>query len=83
MASDDVWKPEEYLTYHKLVFRETFDFLNAHFPPQNDPQWWLQFAKDTSATSEKLKGGRLLDGILLAIGNYLDEEYKKRRGESG
>lgn len=76
---NDIWKPEEYLAYHKMVFRIIFDFLNAHFPPQEDPEWWKQFAIDTSKASEQAKGGKLADGMLIAIGDYLEEEYRKRK----
>lgn len=80
---NEIWKPEEYLAYHKLVFREMFNFLNTHFPPQEDPEWWKQFSADTDQISEKVKGGPLVNGILLAIGDYLEEEYKKRRRDNG
>ena len=65
-----------------MVFRIVFDFLNSHFPPQAEPEWWEQLAIDTSAASEKAKGGPLVDGILTAIGDYLEEEIKKRKGDS-
>lgn len=79
MTSESVWKPEEYAAYHKLVFRTMFDFLNEHFPPQDDPDWWIKFSQDMSVASDKVKGGPLADGMLLAIGNYMEEEFKKRR----
>ena len=83
MTSESVWKPEEYAAYHKLVFRTVFDFLNDHFPPQDDPEWWKKFSEDTSAASYSVKGGPLADGMLLAIGDYLEEEMKKRREQNG
>ena len=76
---NDIWKPAEYATYHKMVFRAMFDFLNAHFPPQDDPEWWKKLSEDLSATSDKAKGGPLVNGILLAISDYLEEEWKKRK----
>ena len=76
---NDIWQPEEYLAYHKLVFREMFNFLNTHFPPQEDPEWWKQLAIDTDQSGDKVKGGPLVNGMLLAICDYLEEEYKKRR----
>ena len=79
----DIWKPEEYLTYHKMVFREMFNFLNSHFPPELDPEWWKKLAEDTDNTSEKVKGGKLVNGMLLAICDYLEEEYRKRRCDDG
>lgn len=78
-----IWKPEEYAAYHKMVFRELFNFLNSHFPPENDPSWWLQFTKDMDAVSDTLKGGPLVYGMLTAFADYLDEEFKKRRENVG
>ena len=80
---NDIWKPEEYLTYHKLVFRVMFDFLNSHFPPQDSKEWWKQFAVDSEQASDQVKGGKLANGFLFAIGNYLEDEYKKRRTTNG
>lgn len=77
--TDEIWKPEEYMAYHKLVFREMFNFLNANFPPGTDPEWWKQFSEDMTKTSENAHGGPLVNGILTAIADYLEEEYKKRR----
>lgn len=74
-----IWKPEEYATYHKIVFRTMFDFLNAHFPPHDDPEWWKKLSEDTCSTSDQTKGGPLVNGILLAISDYLEGEWKKRR----
>ena len=82
-SDNDIWKPEEYAAYHKMVFREMFNFLNSHFPPGNDAEWWLQFTKDMDAVSEKLKGGPLVYGMLTAFADYLEDEYKKRRENVG
>ena len=82
-GDNDIWKPEEYAAYHKMVFRGIFNFLNAHFPPGDTLEWWEQFSKDTDAASDKLKGGKLVNGMLLAIADYLDEECKKRREVNG
>lgn len=80
---NDIWKPEEYAAYHKMVFRGAFDFLNSHFPPGNDPEWWQSFSKDLGETSAKLKGGPLVDGMLTAMADYLEVEFKKRRKNDG
>lgn len=77
--NNDIWKPEEYAAYHKMVFRVAFDFLNSHFPPQDDPEWWKKLSEDFTEVSDKAKGGPLVDGIILAISDYLDEERKKRK----
>lgn len=81
-VNNEIWKPEEYLAYHKLVFRIMFDFLNAHFPPQDDPEWWKNLSIATEEASRQAKGGKLTDGILLAICDYLEEEYKKRKEQT-
>ena len=83
MTSDDIWKPEEYHEYHKLVFRTMFNFLIEHFPPPDDPEWWKKFSQDMSAASDKVKSGPLADGMLLAIGDYMEEELMKRRDHNG
>lgn len=80
---NDIWKPEEYAAYHKFVFRGIFDFLNSHFPPGTTPEWWEQYTKDMDAASDKLKGGPLVDGMLTAISDYLELEFKKRRENGG
>ena len=76
---NDIWKPEEYVAYHKMVFRGMFDFLNDHFPPGDTPEWWQQLSKDMDVVSDRLKGGKMVNGMLLAIADYLEEEFKKRR----
>ena len=72
-------KPEEFAAYHKLIFRVVFDFLNEHFPPGNDPEWWEQLSKDVSITGTKYGGGQLLIGMLVAVMEHLEEIYKERR----
>lgn len=78
-SDNEIWKPEEYAAYHKMVFREMFNFLNAHFPPGDSPEWWLQFTKDMNMVNDKLKGGPMVYGMLTALSDYLDDEFKKRR----
>ena len=77
--NNDIWKPGEYAAYHKMVFRAMFDFLNTHFPPQDDLEWWKKLSEDLSTASEQAKGGPLVNGMLLAISDYLEEEWKKRK----
>lgn len=80
-TDQEIWKPEEYATYHKMVFRLMFDFLNDHFPPGENKEWWIHYAEDVEKAYTKAKGGPLVNGMLSAISDYLDEEYKKRRDE--
>ena len=74
---------EEYLAYHKHVFRVAFDFLNSHFPPGDDLDWWKQYAEEIAQASCKATGGTLANGMLAAISEYLEEIYKQRRDENG
>lgn len=76
-------KPEEFAAYHKHIFRVCFDFLNAHFPPGNDPEWWEQLGRDVAHTGTEHGGGALLIGMLVAIMEYLDAIYKERRKTDG
>lgn len=76
---NDIWKPEEYAAYHKMVFRIVFDFLNAHFPPEVDTAWWEKFSEDIGKASDDAKGGSLVNGMLMAVADYMEEEWRKRK----
>lgn len=73
--------PEEYARRHQKAFRAAFDFLNAHFPPADEPEWWDQAAKDCSAASIKNGEDRLTIGLLVGVMEYLESEIKQRRKE--
>jgi hypothetical protein len=75
--------PEEYQRLHKEAFRTAFDFLNMHFPPEQDPEWWLQAAKDLSETSVLHGENDLVVGLLSAVYDYLEEERKRRANGTG
>ena len=70
--------PEEYAKEHQKAFRTAFDFLNAHFPPDESLEWWDQTAKDCSAASVKAGKGKLTILLLGGVMNYLGDEYKRR-----
>lgn len=70
--------PEEYATLHKKAFRCAFDFLNEHFPPSDDSEWWLKTAKDCSAASYAFGEEPVIIWLLDGVMNYLNEEYKRR-----
>lgn len=70
--------PEEYAEIHKKAFRCAFDFLNEHFPPQQDDEWWIKTAKDCSAASLAFGETPIVIWLLDGIMNYLNEEYKRR-----
>ena len=75
--------PEEYAKSHKQAFRVAFDFLNTHFPPCTEPDWWDNTAKDLSDVSVASGEDDLTIQLLLGVMNYLNEEYKQRRKEHG
>lgn len=70
--------PEEYAKEHQRAFRTAFDFLNAHFPPDESLEWWDQTAKECSAASVKAGEGKLTIQLLCGVMNYLGDEYKRR-----
>ena len=72
--------PEEYAKLHQKAFRCAFDFLNEHFPPQQEDEWWLKTAKECSAASVAFEETPLVLELLTAIMNYLGDEYKRRYG---
>lgn len=82
-GNNEIWKPEEYATYHKMVFRVIFNFLNAHFPPQPEEEWWLKLSEDIGKASDEAKGGPFVDGMLAAVADYLEEEWRKRKTAVG
>ena len=73
--------PEEYVAMHKEAFRTAFNYLNGHFPPGDDPEWWDKSAKELSEASVLAGENVLVIELLNAVYNYLGDEYKKRNGE--
>lgn len=71
--------PEQYAKAHQKAFRTAFDFLSAHFPPENNQEWWVQAAKDSSAASLSTGEDPLAMELLLGVMNYLGIEYKRRQ----
>lgn len=71
--------PEEYARLHQKAFRCAFDFLNQHFPPGDDDEWWLKTAQDCSAASVAFGETPIVIELLNAVMNYLGQEYEKRR----
>ena len=74
--------PEKYAAMHQKAFRTAFDYLNAHFPPGSDPDWWDKAAKELSAASVQAGENILVLELLNAVYNYLESE-RKRRGGNG
>ena len=75
--------PEAYVKLHQKAFRCAFDFLNTHFPPGEDPEWWKKTGIDASLTSASAGGGKLVNELLIGVMNYLEDEWKKRRQDDG
>jgi hypothetical protein len=70
--------PEEYAKAHQKAFRIAFDFLNTHFPPGEDDEWWIQSAKDVGIASDSSGNNVLAMELLNGVMNYLGQEYKRR-----
>jgi len=75
--------PEEYARMHQKAFRCAFDFLNQHFPPGHDPEWWDQAAKDVSAASISAGENTLVIELLDGVYTYLGKEYQERSKQNG
>lgn len=75
--------PEEYAKMHQKAFRVAFDFLNTHFPPGIEPEWWDRSAKELSAASVAAGENDLVNGLLVGVFDYLGNEWKRRRKENG
>ena len=70
--------PEQYYAKHQRAFRCAFDFLNAHFPPVQDPGWWLKASEDIKAADDNEHGNQLATLLLIGVWDYLDSELKRR-----
>ena len=75
----EIKTPQEYAALHKRAFREGFDFLNAHFPPEFNSEWWDKAYQDLKVVADKNKGNRLLTEMLVGIVTYLEDESRMRR----
>ena len=63
--------PEQYAKMHKEAFRAAFDFLNSHFPPGEDPDWWDGTAKDGQIACADHSGNNLATCLLIGVFQYL------------
>lgn len=70
---------EETARMHQRSFRVAFDFLASHFPPQMEPEWWEQTAKDCSAASLQAQENQLVLELLSGVMEYLGKEYHRRK----
>ena len=72
----------DYAKRHKEAFRAAFDYLNAHFPPGMDSEWWEQAVKDASVVSDECGGNSLVNHMLISLLNYLEDEWRIRDGQT-
>ena len=72
---------EEYVKMHQKAFRCAFDFLNAHFPPAPEPEWWNTVAGDVEKADREC-GSVICRQLLLGVYNYLEHEWKERYGNA-
>ena len=75
--------PEEYYAQHQKGFRAAFDFLNAHFPPEDDPEWWAQTAKDASEATIRVGETKIAVCLIAGVYDYLECVWKERRENDG
>ena len=73
--------PEEYAKLHQKAFRCAFDFLNEHFPPEDDEEWWLKTTRDCSAASVAFGETDIVTELLTAVMNYIGHEYHRRKND--
>lgn len=71
-------KPEECYAMHQRAFRCAFDFLNAHFPPGMEPEWWTQASEEIAKAADEQPGNQLAVFLLMGVWDYLNDEYKRR-----
>lgn len=71
--------PETYAEIHKQAFRIAFDFLNAHFPPENNDEWWKKTADDATLIGNMYGANRAAICLMTGVFEYLSEENERRK----
>ena len=71
--------PQDYAQRHSRAFREAFNFLNAHFPPQDTDLWWKQTAADAAEAGLKNVDNPLFTELIAALLDYMADESELRR----
>ena len=79
MSSPD---PGTYAAMHKQAFRIAYDFLNDHFPPEHDPNWWDKTMGDVSLIGNMYGENKLVVCLITALIEYLSEEDERRRNNA-
>ena len=70
--------PDQYALVHQKAFRTAFDFLNAHFPPAENDEWWLKMAEDCGTASASANSP-LATELLTGVVNYINNEFMRRK----
>jgi len=71
--------PGTYAAIHKQAFRIAYDFLNEHFPPEHDPDWWTKTMNDVSLIGNMYGENKLVVYMITALVEYLTEEDERRK----
>lgn len=70
---------ENFAALHKRAFRTAFDFLNAHFPPENSAEWWDATMRDVMKSRADDKENWLQNELLAGVWEYLYRENQRRK----
>ena len=81
MTSEAILSPEQYVSRHRRAFRVAFDYLNAHFPPTLDGEYWNRAAIDVGEACFAEGNDPLVTELLAGVYSYLSKEYKLRRDQ--
>ncbi len=79
--SGKILTPEAYAKRHTGAFRCAFDFLNQHFPPEPTVEWWDPIGEEISKARESQEDNMLAVSLLIAVSEYIEDEWKIRRRE--
>ena len=69
-------KAERDQQIHKTAFRVAFDFLQAHYPPENTEEYWLKTAKEVGIVLFENNGNMLCQELLSGVIEYLNWKVK-------
>lgn len=76
--------PEDDARLHRESFRCAFDFLNAHFPPGQGEDWWVQTVKDAVKAISSVNGNRkLAEELVMGVYSYLEDDLERRKKDGG
>jgi len=78
-AGSTLLSPEEVAKVHQKAFRCAFDYLNAHYPPEDSPEWWEKAAKELTEASVSQGEGDLAVQLLAGVYAYIDNERERRK----